>query len=134
MIKTMARRLVIREGAFVESSEGVILLANKCKSCGQVFFPKVVFCLTCLNENMEELKLSRNGKLYSYTIGRMPSMHFEPPYAIGYVDMPEGVRIFAPLKMTEGKPFKIGMNMEVIIEEVWQEDDNEVIGYKFKPV
>ena len=134
MVNTMANVVPIREGAFVQGAEGGTLLANKCKSCGQVFFPKAVFCLTCLNEDMQELKLSRNGKLYSYTIGHMPSMHFVPPYAIGYVDMPEGVKIFAPLKMMEDKPFKIGMDMEVVIEQLWQEGDNEVIGYKFKPL
>lgn len=130
----MANTVPISEGAFVLDAEGGLLLANKCKSCGQVFFPKAVFCLTCLNEDMQELKLSRKGKLYSYTIGHMPSTHFMPPYAIGFVDMPEGVKIFAPLKMTEDKPFKIGMDMEVVIEKLWQEGDTEVIGYKFQPV
>ena len=134
MVNTMVERIPVKEGTFVEGPEGGILLANKCKSCGQVFFPKAVFCLTCFDEDMEELKLSQRGKLYSYAIGRMPSMHFEPPYAIGYVDMPEGVRIFAPLKMMEDKPFAIGMDMEVVIEKLWQEEENEVIGYKFKPV
>ena len=134
MVNTMANVVPIREGAFVVGAEGGILLANRCKSCGHIFFPKAVFCLTCYGEDMEELKLGRRGKLYSYTVGNMPSSHFQPPYAIGYVDMPEGVRIFAPLKMTEGKPFKIGMEMEVVTEKLWQEGDNEVIGYKFKPV
>jgi len=78
--------------------------------------------------------LSRRGRLYSYTIAHMPSTHFQPPYAIGFVDLPEGVRVFAPLKMTEAKPFKVGMDMEVVIEKLWQEDDKQVIGYKFKPV
>lgn len=130
----MAAKIPIKEGTFIEDPKGGILLANKCKSCGQIFFPKAVFCLSCFNEDMSELKLSRRGKLYSYTIGRMPSMHFEPPYAIGYIDMPEGVRIFAPLKIIEDKPLKVGMDMEVVIEKLWQEGDNEVIGYKFKPV
>jgi uncharacterized OB-fold protein len=134
MVNMMANRIPIREGVFMESPDGGTLLANKCKSCGQIFFPKAVLCLSCFNEDMEELKLSRMGKLYSYTIGYMPSMHFEPPYAIGYVDMPEGVKIFAQLKMTTDKPFKIGMDMEVVIEKLWQEDDSEIIGYKFKPV
>ena len=130
----MADRIPVREGTFVESSEGGILVANKCKSCGQIFFPKASLCLTCTNDDMEELQLSRRGKLYAYTIGRMPSMHFKPPYAIGYVDMPEGIRIFAPLKMTDDTPVHIGMDMEVVIEELWQEDDKEVIGYKFMPI
>jgi uncharacterized OB-fold protein len=130
----MANRIPVKEGTFLESPEGGILLANKCKQCGQIFFPKAVFCLSCLNEEMEEVKLSRKGKLYTYTIVRMPSMHFEPPYAIGYVTMPEGTKIFSPLIMSDDKPFKIGMDMEVVIEKLWQENENEVIGYRFKPV
>jgi uncharacterized OB-fold protein len=83
---------------------------------------------------MEEVKLGRRGKLYSYTIGHMPSLYFQPPYAIGYIDMPEGIKIFAPLKMMEEKPLRVGMEMEVVIEKLWQEGDKEVIGYRFRPV
>jgi len=130
----MPNRVPVKEGTFLESPEGGVLLANKCKSCGQVFFPKAVFCLTCLNEEMEEIQLSRKGKLFTYTIVRFPSMHFEPPYAIGYVTMPEGIRVFAPFIMSDDKPFKIGMDMELVIEKLWQENENEIIGYRFKPV
>ena len=130
----MVNRIPIKEGHFIEGAEDSIILANRCKLCSQIFFPKVVFCLSCFNEDMEELRLSRRGILYSYTIGHMPSMHFEPPYAIGYVDMPEGVRIFTPLKILENKPLKVGMTMELVIEKIWQEGDSEIIGYKFIPV
>ena len=130
----MPNRVPVKEGTFLESPEGGVLLANKCKLCGQVFFPKAVFCLTCLNEEMEEVKLSRKGKLFTYTIVRMPSMHFEPPYAIGYVTMPEGIRVFAPLIMSDDTSFKIGMDMEVVVEKLWQENEDEIIGYRFKPV
>ena len=129
----MGNKVPVREGTFTEESGGA-LLANKCKSCGQIFFPKVRLCLGCLKEDMEDTVLSRQGKLYSYTIGHMASMHFEPPYAVGLVDMPERVRIFAPLVMMEDKPFEVGMDMEVVIDTLWQEGDNDVIGYRFKPV
>lgn len=130
----MADVVPVREGIFIEDADGGRLLGNKCKSCGQFFFPKARFCFTCFNKDMEEAVLSRHGRLYSYTIAHMPSTHFQPPYAIGFVDLPEGVRVFAPLKMMEDKPFKVGMNMEVVIEKLWQEDDKQVVGYKFKPV
>jgi len=130
----MAETVPVREGTFVEDADGGRLLGNKCKSCGQFFFPKARFCFTCFNKDMEEAVLSRHGRLYSYTIAHMPSTHFQPPYAIGFVDLPEGVRVFAPLRMTDDKPFKVGMDMEVVIEKLWQEDDKKVIGYKFKPV
>jgi uncharacterized OB-fold protein len=130
----MADMVPVREGIFIEDADGGRLVGNKCKSCGQFFFPKARFCFTCFNKDMEEAVLSRRGRLYSYTIAHMPSTHFQPPYAIGFVDLPEGVRVFAPLKMIDDKPFKVGMDMEVVIERLWQEDDKQVIGYKFKPV
>jgi uncharacterized OB-fold protein len=128
------KKVPIREGIFAEGPDGGRLVANKCKSCGQVFFPRVDYCFSCLGKDMEDIILARRGKLYSYTIGYMPSMHFEPPYAIGYVDMPESVRIFAPLKMVEGKPFKVGMEMEVVVEELWREGERQIIGYRFRPL
>lgn len=134
MANTEVKTVPIREGVLTEGPDGGRLLANRCKSCGQVFFPNVDFCFSCFGEDMEDIVLGRRGKLYTYTIGYMASMHFQPPYAIGYVDMPEGVRIFAPLKMMEGKPFKVGMEMEVVIEELWREGEKQVIGYRFRPL
>lgn len=132
----MIERFPVREGIFRETPDGGVLLANRCKSCGQILFPKAHICLSCFSDNMEELPLSRRGKLYSYTIGRMASSHFMPPYALGYIDMPEGVRVFAPLKIEESEygQLRIGMEMEVTIEKLWEEGDKEVIGWKFKPL
>lgn len=130
----MSGRRFLKEGLFKEGPNGGTLLANKCKQCGRTYFPKTQNCLKCLNPDMEEIGLSRKGKLYSYTIGHMPSMHFLPPYAIGYVDLPEGVRVFAPLVVREDKPLKIGMEMELTIERLWEEDGKDIIGYKFMPI
>jgi uncharacterized OB-fold protein len=134
MPDTMKEKILLREDLFGKDAEGQALLASKCTSCGQVFFPKIVFCLSCLSDSVKDITLSRRGKLNTYTIGHMASMHFQPPYAIGYLDMPENVMVFAPLKMIEGKPFKIGMEMELVIEKLWEKDNKEIIGYSFKPV
>ena len=130
----MAEKVPIREGTFREGAEGGVLLANKCKSCGQLFFPKAKLCLACLHEDLDEAPLSRRGTLYSYTIAHMPSSFFPPPHAMGYVDFPEGVRVFAPLKIVDEKPFEVDMEMEVVIEKLWEFEGKELIGYVFKPV
>jgi uncharacterized OB-fold protein len=83
---------------------------------------------------LDEVILSRRGKLYSYAIGRMASTHLQPPYVVGLVDLPEGVRVFAPLELKEDRTYRIGMDMEVYIDDLWQEDERRVIGYKFRPV
>ena len=110
------------------------MLASKCTACEQIFFPKTDFCFSCLNRAMAEFVLSRQGRLYSYTTGRLPAAQFSPPYYVGLVDLPEGVRIFAPLKITQSQAVSIGMDMEVIIEVLWEEEGKKVMGYKFKPL
>jgi uncharacterized OB-fold protein len=128
----MHKGVPVRQGLFDEI-EGGRLLANKCKECGRTYFPKAPFCFDCLAKEMEEVILSRHGKLYSYAIGRMPSTHFQPPYAVGLIDLPEGVRVFAPLMLTADESYEIGMEMEVYIDSLWVEDGTQVVGYKFRP-
>ena len=130
----MAEKVPVRQGLFAEEIDGGVLLANKCKSCGQVFFPRAIFCLTCSHKELTELKLSHRGKLYSYTISHLPSAHFPAPYAIGFINMPEGIRIFSPLVIDDRKPFNVGMEMELIIEKLWEQGGKEISGYKFRPV
>ena len=130
----MALKKHVRDGLFRDTSGKEALLGGRCSSCNQIFFPLTHKCLNCGHEHLEKIELSRRGTLYSYTTGYMPALHFMPPYTVGYITLNEGVRIFAPLKVEEGMPLDIGMEMELIIEKLWEEGDTEVIGYKFKPV
>ncbi len=123
----------LREDLYDEV-DGGRLLANKCSSCGQIYFPKAPFCFECLEKNMEALVLSRRGRLYSYTVGRMDSTHFKAPYSVGLVDLPEGVRVFAPLHYSESEHYRVGMLVEVLIDGLWEENGKRVRGYKFRPL
>lgn len=122
-----------REGLFVEESNKVFLVGNRCETCGQIFFPSRPFCFDCFSDRMEPIKLGKKGKLYSYTTSYMPSLHFEPPYTVGWIELAEGIRIFAPIKVGGGQKLEMGMDVELIIDELWQEEDKSIVGYKFKP-
>ena len=130
----MREKVLIRDDIFTEGMDGTTLLASRCKSCGKVFFPKLQFCANCFSVEMEDTPLSRRGTLFTFTITYMPSAHFEPPFANGYVDIVEGARVFAPLVIQEDKPFKIGMEMELVVDTLWREGEKEIVGYKFRPV
>lgn len=126
--------ILFREDLFRESSDGgLVLIGNKCDKCGYISFPKADFCIRCLNEKMVEVELSQRGTLYSYTITRVPVGKFPVPHAIGFISLPENVRLAAPLVIGE-KDFKVGTEMEMVIDTLWQEEDHNVIGYKFKAV
>ena len=127
------KKVFVREGLYKETPEGIVLVGNKCPKCGGAFFPKAEFCTRCLNRELEEMVLSKRGKLYSYTITRVPVAKYPVPHAIGMITLPEKVRITAPLVVGD-RDFKIGDEMEMEITTLWSEVDRDVIGYKFKAV
>lgn len=124
-------RVMLREGLIGESGN---LLASKCKNCGQIFFPQRDRCLECNHTGLETIKLGTNGILYTFTIVQMPTEHFSPPYAIGWVECPEKVRVFGQIRGYVNKPLKIGMPMKIITDVLWQEEDKDIIAYKFEPL
>jgi uncharacterized OB-fold protein len=87
---------------------------------------------------VEEALLGPKGKLYSFTNVNhaVPEGYKGPiPYGVGIVEFPEGVRIVSYL--TEGNPekLKVGMDMLLVVEKLFEDGEgNEIIGFKFKPV
>jgi uncharacterized OB-fold protein len=136
--KTVKRIIPIREGLFripAGSAEKACLFGSRCKTCGQLSFPPRKVCSECFSEEMEIIPLSTNGKLYSYTIVEYPAPGFWGPYAIGYVDLPEGVRVFSILADWDRKSLRVGMNVELTLGNFKEDKEgNEIVTYKFRPV
>lgn len=118
------------------SDEKPQLIASRCQSCGEIFFPKRLICANCQQKGLEEIKLSRRGKIYSFTVimQRPPVYYRGPvPYAIGYVELPEGVRIETLFAHCDLEGLKIGMDVELIIEKLHEDEEgNEIMTYKFR--
>ena len=102
------KQVPIIEGLFTWPSDKPQLVASRCKKCGTVTFPKAAFCANpnCqkARENVEQIKLSNRGKLWTWTIQQYaPPAPFrkEPlpfqPYGIGMVDTEEGLRVLGIL-------------------------------------
>lgn len=138
-VKSMLVHLApVREGLFhlpTTPEEKPYLIGGKCRSCGRTFFPKRRFCSSCQAEGtIEEVPLSTQGVLYSFCVIHTPPEGFEAPYALGYVDLPEeDLRIFAPLAADDLGQLKIGMEMELVIEKLCQDEaGNPLVCYKFR--
>lgn len=127
---------LFREGLFeipsVQNQEAH-LIGNKCRNCKKIFFPSRRICANCFNEELDEVALSRKGKLYTYTIVWSPPAGMKAPYAIGYVDLPEGVRVFSLLTEWEDI-LGLDIDVEIVIDKLGQDaEGNEILVYKFKP-
>jgi uncharacterized OB-fold protein len=132
------KMIPIREGLFTIPSSPLgksNLIGSRCRNCQEVIFPQRPICLNCFAKALEEVALSSRGRLFTYTINHQGPREFPTPYASGYIDLPEGVRIYSLLTDWETKGLKIGAEMELVIEKIKEDNEgNIVLGYKFRPV
>jgi uncharacterized OB-fold protein len=102
-----------------------------------VFFPKRELCPDCFDKGeLVEERIEGQGIIYSSTVVSVPSpAGIKPPYAYGYVDIPEeGVRIHALLEGTDPQCISPGRKVELSIEPFTvNKQGQKVIGYKFRP-
>ena len=130
------------EGIFTWPSDEPHLIGGRCKSCGTYYFPKyyVVHKPGCKEREIEEIPLSRKGKLDTYTVQYYPppppfitTVPFVP-YAIGWVALPEGIAVAGIITDCKIEDIKQHMNLELVIEKAWEEEDGtEVLTWKWRP-
>jgi uncharacterized OB-fold protein len=133
----------IKEGLFTEPlvlPEQVKLIGSKCQLCGEVCLGKRTNCPYCAGDKIENVALSRRGKLWSYTVirNRPPGDYKGPdpfiPFGLGLVELPEGIRVVVPIDGDVDK-LKVGMELELEVYKLYQnEEGNEVMAFRFKPV
>ena len=144
MVTSGKKRIPILAGAWTapkSTREKPQLIGSKCRSCGEIYFPKrnKRLCPHCQQEALEDIKLSRRGKLNTFTVVMQQpggGYYFGPvPYALGVIELPEGAYIDSPLKVDKFKNLSLGIDMELVIEKIWEDTNgNELIGFKFRPI
>jgi uncharacterized OB-fold protein len=110
------------------------LLGSRCHSCGAHFFPVREVCSGCLSDKLKTVGLSTQGTLYTYSVVRQSTPAFEVPYALGYVDFPEDVRIMGQISGCELDEIRIGMALVLSLEPFGEDgSENPLTGYRFRP-
>jgi uncharacterized OB-fold protein len=119
----------------LEENQVPYLIGNRCRLCGNFHFPKALACTKCLSEKLEEVHFGRNGKLYSSSIIQVSSMGLNAPYVIGYVDIDEGMRLFALIVDWKNSDLKSGKSMELTIRKIREESSGgRIIGFAYRPI
>lgn len=113
------------------------LIASKCKNCSEVVFPKQAGCPSCCKYDVEEVLIGPKGKLHCFTNVNYPvpgGYNGPIPYGVGIIDLPEGARITSLLTEYDPAKLKVGMPMEMVIEELYDSESGEtIVGFRFKP-
>lgn len=133
----------VAEGLFTwpATSEDVRLLGSRCGECATVVFPAQDGCPRCGATGMSVTELGRRGTLWTWTSQDfLPKAPYAGPeteedfagYLVGYVELPDGVRVVARLVDLDRAQARIGMELELRLFPFTRDPDGtEVVAYGF---
>lgn len=102
--------MTVESRPFWEAANEGRLLFGKCQPCGRShYYPRAV-CPHCLSSEVEWVPASGRGKVHSFSIARKA----EPPYAIAYVTLDEGVSVLTNLVDCEAEDIDIDQPVELV--------------------
>ena len=99
-------RIAVREDLLstpLSDLSAVRLMGSRCSSCGETTLGRNSTCPNCGKNTVTSLPLSKRGRVWTYTVVRHepPGDYRGPdpftPFAIGLVELPEGLRVLAPI-------------------------------------
>lgn len=110
------------------------LIGGRCRKCNAVSFPRAAVCANCLSEDIETIEVAHEGTLYSYSIVHQAQKGWTVPYALGYVDLPDNVRVLAHLDAPADK-ITVNMPMRLSVGVVGADPAGApLLSYTFTPV
>ncbi|MDQ0582056.1 bifunctional MaoC family dehydratase N-terminal/OB-fold nucleic acid binding domain-containing protein [Streptomyces rishiriensis] len=128
------RPVVNRDNAgFWEGVRRHRLLVQRCTACATLRFPWLPGCNACGSARWEGVEASGEGTVFSYVVMHHPPFPaFSPPYAIGLIELAEGVRIVSNVVDVPYDKVRIGMPVELEFRS-YDDEDGELVLPVFRP-
>jgi uncharacterized protein len=93
------------------------LVLQRCVTCGEYQFYPRALCTACAGET-EWVDATGRGTLYTYTVirqNRSEAFAALSPYAVGIVELDEGVRMMSNIVDCDVDELQVGMALEVLM-------------------
>ena len=99
---------VVEPGLF--QTDPPALLGGRCAACATLRFPHRAVCGACQGAEVEPVPLSHAGTIHTFTVVRRkpPGYLGEAPYAFGFVELPEGLRVISTILADDLEALTIG--------------------------
>jgi uncharacterized protein len=98
------------------AAEGQLVI-QRCLACGQYQFYPRALCAACAGKT-EWVDATGRGTLYTYTVirqNRSEAFAALSPYAVGIVELDEGVRMMSNIVDCDVDQLRVGMALEVLM-------------------
>lgn len=126
--------LAVADGLFEGSGDGTRLLASRCAGCGSCYFPRALSCRNpaCLDKRLQDTRLGPLGTVHSFTVQRYkPPALFRwehwAPYALGLIELPEGLRIMGMLTGEPPGRDCIGQTVRLVTTELYHDEQGQAV-------
>ena len=126
----------VEPGWFQDFGRGPELTGTRCLDCDRVFFPPKRVCPQCFDGRIKPAPLSRKGTLHTFAQAVMGPKELQRPYVMGFVDLPEGIKLYSLLVDCDpwDQVLKVGLPVEMVIEPFKKDEEGrDVLCYKFRP-
>ncbi|WP_433857364.1 bifunctional MaoC family dehydratase N-terminal/OB-fold nucleic acid binding domain-containing protein [Streptomyces kronopolitis] len=98
------------------------LLIQRCTGCRTLRFPWLPGCSRCGSPEWDTVEASGAGTVFSYVVLHHPPFPaFDPPYAVGLIELAEGVRMVSNIVGVPHDRVRIGMPVRLAFERVDEE-------------
>ncbi len=138
---TVKDRIPAVEGWFT-TGDAPALLGGRCRACGTYTFPRQqLVCPNpgCTSRELDEVQLSRRGRIWSYTDNRYqpPPPYVSPdpfePYGIAAVELAEE-RMVVLGQLDGAGEVRVGQEVELVLGTLFEDDEHEYLVWKWRPV
>jgi hypothetical protein len=112
------------------------LEAGKCSTCQHIAFPPRPVCPKCKGRSFDTVRLSDEGKIVTFTIVRVASEKFskQTPYAVGIVELQEGIRITTQIVDAELNKIEVGQRVKLVFRRIQEDGRAGILCYGYKAI
>ena len=113
------------------------LVANRCDSCGALYFDRRNACAKCSGRSFSKQRLADDGTVRSFTIVHRAAPGVPTPYVSAIVDVSGGGVVKANLLNVEPSPdhVRVGMKVHLTTTVAGVDDEGtEAVQFGYEPV
>jgi uncharacterized protein len=91
------------------------LMAGKCQKCGKIHLPPRPICDICYSQDFSWLEIKGKGKLLAYSVIHIAPPQFQElaPYAVGIVQLENGLKLPGMISGVHENALKIGLQLSI---------------------
>ena len=110
--------------------------AAKCSKCAAISFPPRLVCPECKGRTFQTVRLNDEGTLLTYTVIRTASDKFskETPFAVGIVELNDGVRVTTQIADANVDELKTGQRVKLVFRKIQDDGRAGIHCYGYKAI